>query len=142
MIAVDSSVLVHAHRSDSPWHAKSENCVRQLCEGKAPWALLWPSVHEFLGVVTHAEMFLPPSSAPQALEQVDAWLESPSVVLLGPELDHWKSVRQAWLTAHAAGPMSVNAGIAALCAQHGVRELWAIGRDLSAFGVRIRNPAL
>jgi len=39
MIAVDTNVLVFAHRQDSLFHAAAEAAMRQLAEGRAPWAL-------------------------------------------------------------------------------------------------------
>ena len=42
MIAVDTNLLVYAHRKDSQWHAVAEPAVRSLAEGTAPWAIPWP----------------------------------------------------------------------------------------------------
>ncbi len=77
MIAVDSNILVYAHREDSPWHSPAFECLRDLAEGKDPWAIPWPCLHEFLAVVTHPRIYSPPTPLGQALDQVDAWLESP-----------------------------------------------------------------
>jgi hypothetical protein len=42
-----------------------------------------------------------------------------------------------------AGPLVHDARVAALCAQHGVRELWSADRDFSRMeAVEIRNPLL
>ena len=54
MIAVDTNVLVYAHREDSPWHGAASRVVRDLAEGSAPWAIPWPCLHEFLAIVTRA----------------------------------------------------------------------------------------
>ena len=53
MIALDTNLLVYAHRRDSEWHAEATAAVRELAEGPAPWAIPWPCLHEFLAIVTH-----------------------------------------------------------------------------------------
>ena len=54
MIAVDTNILVYAHRKDATPHAQAAAAVTKLAEGKTAWAIPWPCVHEFLAIVTHA----------------------------------------------------------------------------------------
>ena len=82
MIAVDTNILVYAHREDSEWHQIAYQRLAELAEGRTAWAIPWPCVHEFLAIVTHAKIFAPPTPLERAIDQVDAWMESPSVVLL------------------------------------------------------------
>jgi predicted nucleic acid-binding protein len=35
VIAVDTNILVYAHRSDSPWHQPAARQLRELAEGPA-----------------------------------------------------------------------------------------------------------
>ena len=88
MIAVDTNVLVAAHRRDADRHTRAAAAVRQLAEDPSPWAIPWSCVHEFLGVVTHPRIFRTPTGAADALLQVEAWLASPSLSLLGERFDH------------------------------------------------------
>ena len=76
MIAVDTNILVYAHREDSPWHSAAVTCVTRLAEGGAPWAIPWPCVHEFLAIVTHPKIYRPATPLTSALDQVGAWIES------------------------------------------------------------------
>ena len=39
MIAVDTNILVYAHRTDSEWHDRAASRLRGLAEGRAAWAL-------------------------------------------------------------------------------------------------------
>ena len=141
MIAVDTNVLVHAHRRDSEFHERAANAVRTLAEGAASWAVPWPCVHEFLAVVTHPRIFDPPSTAEAALDQVDAWGESPTMVLIGETADHWSRLRRLVSAGRIAGPRVHDARIAALCEAHGVTELLSADRDFGRFPrLRVRNP--
>lgn len=141
MIAVDSNILVYAHREDSPWHAAALECVAGLAEGRAQWGIPWPCLHEFLAVATHPRIYSPPTPLDLAVNQVEAWLESPSLVLLAEDKDYWPRLRALLLAGKVLGPKVHDTRVAAICLQHGVGELWMIDRDFSRFpGLKVRNP--
>ena len=141
MIAVDSNILVYAHREDSPLHEAACACLRDLAEGRAPWAVPWPCVHEFLAVVTHPGIYSPPTPLDKAIAQIEAWLESPGLVLLAEGEGYWLRFRDVVLSGRTTGPKVYDARIAAVCHLHGVDELWTIDRDFSRFpALRVRNP--
>ena len=143
VIAVDTNILVYAHRTDSPWHTVAAARVREVSEGNAAWALPWPCVHEFLAIVTHPRIYRPPTPLDRAALQVDAWLESPSLVLLGESEGHWPALRALVMSGKVGGPQVHDARVAALCTTHGVRELWSADRDFGRFpGLRVVNPLI
>lgn len=61
MIAVDTNILVYAHREDSLFHEQAYACLESLANGGAPWAIPWPCLHEFLAIVTHPRIYRPPT---------------------------------------------------------------------------------
>ena len=141
MIAVDTNILVYAHREDADWHEQAGTAVAGLAEATPPWAIPWPCVHEFLAIVTHPRIFRTPTPLPDALGQVDAWLESPSVVVLAENDDYLETFREVVAKSRAAGARIHDARVAALCLSHAVRELWTADRDFSTFrGLKLRNP--
>jgi len=141
VIAVDTNILVYAHRADADWHDQAAEAVASLANTAKPWAIPWPCVHEFLAVVTHARIFAPPTPRERACEQVDAWMESPSLVMLGEDADYWSELRDVVVRGRVAGAAVHDARIAALCRRHGVSELWTADRDFSRFaGLSVRNP--
>lgn len=143
MIAVDTNILVYAHRRDSPWHGPAAACVRELAEGAASWALPWPCLHEFLAIVTHERIFSPPTSLSKGVHQVSAWLESPSLVLLAETAGYWELLARLIERSKIHGPRVHDGRIAALCIHHGVRELLSADRDFSRFAeLRTRNPLI
>jgi uncharacterized protein len=143
LIAVDTNILVYAHREDSPFGEAASRAVAELAEGLANWAIPWPCLHEFLAIVTHPRIYAPPSSLEQALAQAEAWLASPTLVLLNEMPRDWLTLRELFVVAHIAGPQVHDARIAALCRQHGVRELWTADRDFSRFtGLTVVNPLI
>lgn len=143
MIALDTNILVYAHRGDSPFHAHAAGCLRRLAEGTARWAMPWPCVHEFFGVVTHPRIYDPPSPSEKAIDQIEAWLQSPSVVLLAEPGNYWPTLREQLERGVISGPRVHDARIASLCLAHGIDELWSADRDFSRFAeLMVRNPLL
>ena len=141
MIAVDTNILVHAHRRDSPFHNAARRAITGLAEGKVAWAIPWPCLHEFHGVVTHPRIYAPPSTPAQAIAQIDSWLESPTLQLLSENELYWKELRDLLAKAKVQGPLVHDARIAALCLSHGVNELWSADRDFSRFPrLGLHNP--
>ena len=141
MIAVDTNLLVYAHREDSPFHARAVACIASLAEGRASWAIPWPSLHEFYAIVTHPRIYGPPTPEDAALDQIDAWLESPALLLLAETDRHWPEMRALIGTARLAGAQVHDARIAALCLQHDVHVLWTADRDFSRFPrLSVLNP--
>ena len=92
MIAVDSNILVYAHRRDSHWYDSARAAMTDLAEGTSPWAIPWPCVHEFLAVVTRPRIYSPPSSLAEAQAQVAIWLESPTLLLLSEGDGYWDTL--------------------------------------------------
>ena len=143
MIAVDSSILVYSVREDSPWHKPAIACVRKLAEGTAAWAIPWPCIHEFLAVVTHPRIYRPPTTLEDAMLQVDYWMESPSLQLIGEGPGYWEQLKALAAVGKAVGPMVHDARIAAICRACGISEFWTADRDYSRFPLlRTRNPLL
>ena len=143
MIAVDTNLLVYAHRSETPFHAAAAQTLVQLAEAKSAWAVPLHCLVEFAAVVTHSRVWRTPSSAQQVDDQVSAWLESPTVRILGEDRDFWPVFAECLQQARSAGGAVHDTRIAACCRYHGVRELWTADRDFSRYPwLATRNPLL
>jgi uncharacterized protein len=143
MIAVDANVLLHAHRADSPLHALAAAVMRQLAETMSGWGLPWPCVHEFYAKVTQHKSLVPPSGPQQAMAQIETWLSSPSVSMLGEALDHWPRLQELLTSARIQRPMVHDARIARACLSHGVVKLLTANRDFGRVpGLKTRNPLI
>ena len=141
MIALDTNILVYSQREDSPWHHPALGCVRLLAEGSNPWAIPWPCVHEYLAIVTHPRIYKPPTPLSDAVAQVEHWMESPTLSLIGETPAYWQHARAMLPGSKAVGPLIHDARVAAICRSNGVREIWSADRDLSRFaGIPARNP--
>ena len=141
MIAVDTNILVYAHRADAPFHDAAQRAIRDLVEENRLWALPWPCIHEFLAKVTHARIFKNPTPLERAIDQVVEWLRCPSARTIGEPEGYLGTFSNLVLEAQVVGAKIHDARIAALCLAHGVDELWSADRDFSRFAmVPVRNP--
>jgi len=141
MIALDTNILIYAHREDVAQHKRAYEAVVELAVRGEPWAIPWPCIHEFIGQLTRPGYFNPPTPLRLALDAVAVLIESPDLVLLGEGPSHYERLRDTSLRAGCAGAMIRDARIVAICLAHGVRELWSADRDFSRFpDLKVVNP--
>ena len=133
MIAVDTNVLIYAHRVESEWHEAAAERLVTLGEGAERWALPVFCVTEFMRVVTHRRVFNPPSTVAQAADFIEAVAASPSceVVQPGPEFMTWllATAREA----DSRGNLMFDAQIAAVCREHGIDGILTNDSDFERF---------
>lgn len=93
---------------------------RELAEGAQSWAVPWPCVYDFFSVVTNPRIWKDAASTPaQAWAQIEAWLSSPTLRLLG-ETQEFAALLSRFLTLpRVRGPVVHDARVAALCVAHG-----------------------
>ncbi len=133
MIAVDTNVLVYAHREEFPQHVVARRRVEALAKGNALWGVPVFCVAEFLRVVTHEGVFDPPYDAKKACAAVQTLLESPSLRVLMPGPRYLPLLTEAIQEADATGNMVFDAQIVALCRETGVSSLLTEDRDFARF---------
>lgn len=133
MIAVDTNVVVYAHREESPQHERALQALRGLAEGEAPWGLPVFVLGEFLRVVTHPRIYSPPTSRPVALATLEALLAAPTVRVLMPGDCFWPLLQDAVEEAQVTGNLVFDAQIVAVCREHGVGTVLSEDRDFRRF---------
>jgi toxin-antitoxin system PIN domain toxin len=143
VIAVDTNLLVYAHREDSEWHKRALAVLLELANGNQRWAIPWPCVHEFFAIVTHPRIYRQPSTPTQATATIDAWSASPALEFLHESPTYWKALTRLIDAGRIRGPMIHDARIAAMCIDNGATQLLSADRDFSRFtGLVVRNPLL
>lgn len=141
MVGVDTNILVFAHREGTTYHRPALDLLRRLSTGRIPYALFWPSLYEFLRVVTHHRVFDPPSSAEEALDALASFLEPPAVRVLSETPGHADILRQVVAGNRVSGNLMHDAQMVALAVEHGVHEILTLDEDFRRFPqVSARNP--
>ena len=133
MIAVDTNILIYAHRNRFSQHAQALAWLKHLAEGNLPWAIPVFCLGEFVRVVTHPRILEPPSTLNEAFTALAGLLRSPTLRILSPGPRFPELFRQMTEAADARGNLAFDAQIAALCQEQGVAKLLTADRDFSRF---------
>ena len=141
MIAVDTNLLVYAHRADAQFHAKARRLIESLAQGAGSWAIPWPCVHEFIAIVTNARIFKTPTTMRLALEELRGLAGLPNMAFLAEGEGYLEHLEPVAISAGIQGGAIHDARVAAICLYHGVSELWSTDRDFSRYpSLKTRNP--
>lgn len=133
MIAVDTNVLIHAHRAEMPKHAQALQRLADFAQGNTVWGIPVFCMGEFLRVVTHPRLFRPPSSLEEALQALEGLLKASNVRVLSPGPRYPQLLAESIRSGQATGNLVFDAQIAALCCEHAVEGLLTLDRDFSLF---------
>jgi hypothetical protein len=94
----------------------------------------------FVRVVTHPQIFTPPTSLPVALSQIAELRSQPNCVIVSPGDRHWDIFTDLCSKSDARGGLVSDAYLAALAIESGC-EWITTDRDFARFpGLRWRHP--
>jgi len=141
VIALDTNILIHAHRKDASLHAPAYQAVKELAESQRPWSICFHGLIEFYGVVTQAKIWRNASTPEQAFKQISAWKAAPGLRIIKDSEECLEWLERLATKAKIHGALINETRIAACCLTHGVTELWTVDRDFSRFPeLKTRNP--
>ena len=142
MIAVDTNILVYAHRFECDLHTAAFNELAALAEGRRQWAIPIFCVSEFVRVVTHRRVYSPPSTIAEAMGFVRKLLAAPTCRLALPGEGFIGELEHALREGKARGNLVYDAQIAALCREHGIGEILTNDLDFGRFqNLRMLRPS-
>ena len=124
MIAVDTNLLVYAHRSGCPEHERAQAAIERACGNSAGWGIAWPSVAEFWMVVTHHSCKGGPSQPKMAAAFVTALVETGDPVIFTPKKSFGQRLIRKAAELGVADVRIFDLQIGILALDYGVTELW------------------
>ena len=133
MIAVDTNILIYAHRGETEFHDSATAQLITLAEGMERWALPVFCVTEFMRVVTHRRVFSPPSTLAQAATFIKGITAAPNCEILQPGAEFLDRLLAAAFEADAHGNLMFDSQIVALCREHGIDTVLTNDRDFELF---------
>ena len=140
MIVPDINLLLYALHTASPQHERAARWLEQLLNGDEPVGLPWPVSIGFLRIITNHRVFAEPLDVDSALGIVDAWHARRIVVPINPGDQHWRILQTLLSESGAAGNLTSDAHLAALCTERGA-TLHSADSDFGRFrGLRWLNP--
>lgn len=140
MIALDTNILIYAHREEYPEHAAALALLEELADGTALWGIPVFCLSEFLRVTTHHAVLKPPSAAAAATAALEVLLDSASLRILYPGERYPRLLNELVRTHKLTGNLVFDAQIAAVCLENGVRELRSNDRDFDRITELKRRP--
>ncbi len=139
MIAIDTNLLIYAHRSSTPEHRPAQRAIERALDRGCGIAAA--TVAEFLAVVTHPASSRRPSTPNEAFEFLNSLVE-------GAGLAIWPQTSELGLRlARLASDLGVRGNrvfdlhIALAAFENGAGEVWTHDRDFIALpGLKVHDP--
>ncbi len=143
MNAIDTNILVYAHRLDNPWHQKARHFLESAFIEAQNFAIPYHCLVEFFGIVTNARIFKIPTTSDEALSQCANLLAAPGISILTESLDGFAILVDTLTQSHVTGSQVHDARVAAVCIENGVKVIYTLDRDFSRFApLCAKNPFL
>lgn len=140
MILVDANLLLYAYHPKAEQHEASRIWLEAALSGSQLVRFAWLSLWAFLRISTNRRVFERPLTTTEAEAAVASWLAQPQAGILDPGERHWEILRKLMRDGQTAGPLIIDAALAALAIEHGA-TLHTTDRDFSRFpGLKWTNP--
>jgi hypothetical protein len=140
MILVDANLLLYAYHPRAEQHEASRAWFEAVLSGPDLVRFSWLTLWAFLRIATNPRVFERPLSASEAEVAISSWLSQPAAGILDPGERHWEILRGLVRDGQAAGPLVMDAVLAAIALESGA-TVCATDRDFSQFSeLRWTNP--
>jgi hypothetical protein len=140
MIAIDSNILVYAHRRATPEHQKAHRAIEKATADFRRWGISLTSLAEFWNTVTHPASSGGPSTGAQAAEFIRSLVEAGAQIWL-PGLGFAQRLIQMAVDLEVAGARIFDLQIALTAFDNGATEIWTHDHNfLSVPGLRVIDP--
>lgn len=141
MIAVDTNLLVYAHRRGLTEHRRAQRAIERASIDPRGWGISLQSVAEFWSVVTHPAAAGRPSSPGQATSFLRSLREQGGMLVWTPGVDLGDRLLQLAADLQVSGPRIFDLQIALTAFEHGAAELWTHDRSFVKIpGLRLVHP--
>ena len=141
MIAVDTNILVYAHRAGVPQHEAAKEAIEEAANSRNGWGIAVPTAAEFFMVVTHPSASGRPSTVDEAAAFLRALEDDGGMRIFLPQQGFPARLLSLAGRIDVAGPRIFDLQIGLVAAEAGATELWSHDRRFVAPpGLRVRDP--
>ncbi len=123
MILVDANPLLYAYHPRAEQHEKSRAWLEAVLSGPDLVRFAWLTLWAFLRIATNPRVFDRPLSTSEAEAAISSWLAQPAAGILEPGERHWDILRGLVHDGQAAGPLVMDAVLAAIALEHGAMAI-------------------
>ena len=141
MIAVDTNLLVFAHRAGCPEHDAARRAIQAAADHVDGWGIPAACVFEFWSVVTHPSSAGGGSSPASARDFVEAMIDTAGAMILQPPAALVPRCMQIADQLDVRGPRIFDLQISLTALEAGVTEIWTHDSGFVALpGLKVRDP--
>jgi uncharacterized protein len=141
MIAIDTNLLIYAHRAALPEHRGAREAIETASRDSRGWGIALPSIAEFWGIVTHPASRGGASTPRQAEGFLRELIVGAGAKLWTPREGFWDRLVELARELRIAGPRIFDLQIALTASENGAVEIWTHDvRFVASPGLRVRNP--
>ncbi len=140
MIAIDTNLLVYAHRSRTAEHPRARKAIERAAADEAGWGIAGASVTEFWAIATHPASAGRPSTPDQAAAFVRALVRAGAQIWL-PGPGFADRLLQLAADLEVVGARVFDLQIALAVFEGGATDLWTHDRRFVKIpGLRLHDP--
>ena len=141
MIAIDTNLLIYAHRSGLAEHRAAKRALQKASEDARGWGIPFPCIAEFWSVVTHPESAGGGSAPSKARDFLRALVPEAGAKVWTPSEGCWERVTSLAVNLGVRGPRVFDLQIALTAYDNGATEIWTHDRGfLTVAGMALRDP--
>ena len=140
MIAIDTSLLVYAHRSCTPEHGRARKAITRAAAADDGWGIAVASLTEFWAIATHPASDGRPSTPGQAAAFIGALVRAGAQIWL-PGPGFGDRLLQLATDLDVIGARVFDLQIALTAFEGGATDLWTHdARFVKVPGLRLHDP--
>ena len=124
MIAVDTNLLVFAHRSQTPEHKEAKAAIEKASLSSEGWGWTLTNLLEFWSIVTHPAAPPRPSTPAEASAFLQALVRDADAKIWLPNEGFDRRLIQLASRLRVSGPRIFDLTIALTAFEAGAREIW------------------
>jgi predicted nucleic acid-binding protein len=140
MIALDSNILIYAHRSGVLEHRAAMRAIEDVAGRAGGWGVAFPCIAEFWAVVTHPASSGRPSRPREAESFLDN-LVAAGAKILYPRTGAMARLSKLAVRLDVRGPRIFDLQIGLTCQEAGAREIWSHDHNfIGVPGLVVNDP--
>jgi hypothetical protein len=141
VIAVDTNVLIYAHRRAVPEHRRAKRAIERAAVDPRGWGISLATVSEFWSIVTHPTASGRPSTPDEAVRFIAALEEDAGMQVWSPGAGFGRRLAQTAADLDVSGARIFDLQIALTAFENGAHELWTHDAGFTRMpGLRLRDP--
>ncbi len=141
MIAIDTNLLVYAHRSGYPEHESAIRALEKAVSQTPGWGIPLQCIAEFWSIVTHSRMGDRPSTPDEAHRFLANLLEDGQGLTFTPGIGLADRLMQMAASLEVFGPRIFDLQIGLTARDNGAREIWTHDYSFQKLpGLKVVDP--